>query len=99
MVMYDEPLEKWQFADSVILDIPQNAQWWTNNIQPPVREYLEHFLKDVGKEAPVEIAEEEAVENKDFLKDEIKNEKISRKLFNNTKRKRPGIKEGVRSLE
>ena len=96
--MYDVPLEKWKFADSVILDIPQNAQWWTYNIEPPQRGYLEHFLKDVDKELPQQN-DGEIIDDKDVLIEKIKDEKISRKLLDNSKRKRPGTKKGLRSFE
>ncbi len=97
MVMYNEPLGSWKVTDSLMLDIPQNAQWWTNNIVPAQRKFLEHFLKDVEKVEPKHdrIMEQE----KDILKEQVKNEKVSRKLLDNTKRKRSGIKEGVRPLE
>ena len=51
IVLPGEKLEKWQLGDSAIVDIPQNAQWWRNNLEIPLeREHFSFFYKDYGKD-------------------------------------------------
>ena len=63
---------------------------------PQSREFVDIFLKDAYKEVPsaqtTEILETEKLKDK-------KDEKTGRKLLDYARRKRPSVKEGVRSLE
>ena len=38
-VMMDHMKQPWTLGDSAVVDIPQNPQWWINNVVAPKREY------------------------------------------------------------
>ena len=66
---------------------------------PQSRKFVDHFLKDAYvEEEPAEAQDAEKIEKLNKLTDK-KDEKVSRKLLDNSRRKRPGVKEGVRALE
>ena len=96
LVMGDKNLGDWKFTDSLETDIPQNSKWWLGNMVPQQRKFLDHFLKDANKVEAVSDAKET---DGSKMKTDKKDEKISRKLLDNSRRKRPGVKEGVRALE
>ena len=93
LVMGDRKLGDWKFADSIDTDIPQNSQWWLNNMVPQSREFIDVFLKYADEK-------ETSAQTKETLKKiDKKDEKTGRKLLDNVRRKRPSVKEGVRALE
>lgn len=96
LVVGDRELGDWKFTDSLDIDIPQNGQWWHDNMVPQNRKFIDLFLKNANKEEPVTDTLE--TEDKKKITDK-KDEKVSSKLLDNSRRKRPGVKEGLRTLE
>lgn len=99
LVMGDKKLGDWKFTDSLETDFPQNGIWWYYNMVPQSRKFVDHFLKDAYvEEEPAEAQDAEKTEKLNKITDK-KDEKVSRKLLDNSRRKRPSVKEGLRSLE
>ena len=45
-VVPNEKLVKWKITDSAVVDIPQNPQWWSNNLNVPAkRKYTDFYVR------------------------------------------------------
>lgn len=45
LVVPAEKLPGWKMLDSAVVDIPQNPQWWSNNMTVPQREFSSFFVR------------------------------------------------------
>lgn len=90
LVLGKEELVKWNFRDSAIVDIPQNPQWWMNNMDEPQREFTEFFVRMSEQEkADARKAEVKA----DSLKNEsLKKEDLKKKDLKKDTLKKAGLK-------
>ena len=51
MVIPKERIVKWAMGDSAVVDIPQNPEWWKNNINAPLsRGFRTYFFGDTEQE-------------------------------------------------
>lgn len=67
LVVPGEELPGWKMNDSAVVDIPQNPQWWGNNMVVPEREHSEFFVR--GAEDELENGEDKK-EDKDAGKND-----------------------------
>ena len=52
MVIPQERVVKWEMGDSAVVDIPQNPEWWKNNINSPLsRKFSTYFFGDTEQQA------------------------------------------------
>lgn len=78
MVIPNEEVVKWAVGDSAIVDIPQNPEWWINNINVPLeRRFSKYFFGDTQEEEAgdvVTVTDSTATAAKDpvGLKDSLK---------------------------
>lgn len=49
LVLSDEIREPWKMCDSAVVDIPQNAEWWKNNMVSKERNFVEYMVREPKK--------------------------------------------------
>lgn len=84
LVMPEKELVKWRMQDSAIVDMPQNPQWWKNNMEEQRRDFMDFFVrmtdeekekekeKELGEEDEKELKEDAWHKKKDLKKDSVK---------------------------
>ncbi len=85
LVLPETELVKWRMQDSAIVDIPQNPQWWKNNMEEQQRDFMDFFVRMTEEE--MKKAEENAAagdeqkqlkEDADKKKEDLKKDSVKK---------------------
>ena len=101
LVLGKEELVKWNFRDSAIVDIPQNPQWWMNNMDERQREFGEFFVRmtEQEKEKAKEAGEKaDSLKNESLKKLDLKKKDLKKDTLKKAEMK-PLIKADLLKLE